>query len=145
MKCERCGGETNRLHNGICFDCAMEIGTLPNTIKPMEMKKCNNCGRETTWTHNGVCGICVFESKYHREIHGIGEKPKNGRPCVVNYQEKGIWHGWVKFEAAIYGIVETEDGNVYRVKAEDIKFLDTQEQMKRLASYFEVQKGKPQE
>lgn len=145
MKCEKCGGETHILNNGICFDCAAETGTLPNVLKKMEMETCSKCGREVARTLDGVCGIGAFESRYHKEMHGIRGKPKNGRPCIVDYKEKGIWHGWVKFEVEIYGIVETEDGNVYRVKAVDIKFLDTQEQMKRLANYFEVQKGKTQE
>lgn len=147
MKCEKCGGETSILHNGICFDCAAAEGTLPKVRR----EKCVKCGKEVGLLIDGVCGDCAFDLGYY--VEKLKKKKTNPtepemgktRPCVVEGTWKGIWHGWVKAAVEFYGIVEDEAGDIYRVKCESIRFLDTKEQMGKLDPYFERAKGRPDE
>lgn len=132
MKCEKCGGETSILHNGICFDCAAAEGTLPKVRR-------EKCGKEVE-----LQGYYVEKLKKKKTNPTEPEMGKT-RPCVVEGTWKGIWHGWVKAAVEFYGIVEDETGAIYRVKCESIRFLDTEEQMGKLDPYFERAKGRPDE
>ena len=67
-------------------------------------------------------GECTFEIK---------TKSGEYRPCLVA-DMKGFFHMWTPDGKAI---VEFDDGSVSTVKAEDIRFLDTESQMVEYACF----------
>ena len=62
MKCEKCGGETSILHNGICFDCA--AAEVTGTFK-LDITPCKKCGKTRKPLVNGLCMECSAEREDH--------------------------------------------------------------------------------
>lgn len=65
MKCEKCGGETSILHNGICFDCA--AAGVTGTFK-LDITPCKQCGKTRKPLVNGLCLECSAERENHENI-----------------------------------------------------------------------------
>lgn len=73
------------------------------------------------------------------------------RPCVVQGRMEALWHSWATIAQVlppsplksghnggtirmVMGIIETEDGNVCMVPAENIRFLDSTEKFRNADS-----------
>ena len=106
MKCEKCGGETSILHNGICFDCAAAEGK--RTFK-MDITPCKKCGKTRKPLVNGLCMECsaeledyesikkrlehLLESEYIRSFDKVdskGQYKRNIKDADMSEREKSV-------------------------------------------------------
>lgn len=121
MKCEKCGGETSILHNGICFDCAAEEGE--RTFK-LDITPCKKCGKTRKPLVNGLCTECsaevvyneciknrlehLLESKYIRsfdEMDFNGEYKRNIKDADIIKREQSVHEN--VFIGQVSGMLDT--------------------------------------